>query len=336
MKKKSFQINFRSIPVFLLTVLLSFCLGGCGNAEPVSRSDFYFDTIITITLYDAPYESLLDHCFEIASDYEQMLSKTVEGSDIWNINHSGGSEVSINRETYDLLSRAVYYARLTDGCLDLTIGTVSDLWNFSSENDTHKVPSDDKIREALTHVNYQNVVIKQNGDQYTATLTDPETQIDLGFIAKGYIADQMKQYLLSENVQSGIINLGGNVLTLGSKPDKSSYKIGIKRPFKDDESPIEVLSVVDKSVVTSGIYERYFYQAGQLYHHILDTGTGYPISNNLYSVTILSSSSMDGDALSTACLILGLDKGMELIEQTADCEAVFVTDDYQVYKTSAL
>ncbi|MGN0412409.1 MAG: FAD:protein FMN transferase [Lachnospiraceae bacterium] len=336
MKKKSLQINIRPILFFLLTVLFSFCLGGCGNAEPVSRSDFYFDTIITITLYDAPSESLLDHCFEIASDYEQMLSKTVEGSDIWNINHSGGSEVSINRETYDLLSRAMYYARLTDGRLDLTIGTVSDLWNFSSENDTHKVPSDDKIREALTHVNYQNVVIKQNGDQYTAALTDSKAQIDLGFIAKGYIADQMKQYLLSENVQSGIINLGGNVLTLGSKPDKSSYKIGIKKPFKDDESPIEVLSVVDKSVVTSGIYERYFYQDGQLYHHILDTGTGYPISNNLYSVTILSSSSMDGDALSTACLILGLDKGMELIEQTADCEAVFVTDDYRIYNTSGL
>ena len=182
----------------------------------------------------------------MASKYEQMLSKTIEGSDIWEINHAKGAKVSFHPETFELLTRALTFSELTCGKLDLTIGSVSELWNFSSDNDTHIVPDQEQIENLLSHVDYHTLKLEEdNGKQY-AYLTDPYAQIDLGFIAKGYIADQMKEYLKRESVNSAIINLGGNVLTVGSKPDGTSFKIGIRKPFGDTSAPIEVLSVSDK------------------------------------------------------------------------------------------
>ena len=326
-KKITFSLFLFILPLFTV---------GCTKNTPISGSDFYFDTIISITIYDSDSENLLNQCFDMAAKYEKMLSKTVEGSDIWEINHANGAEVSIHPETFELLTKALSYGELTDGRLDLTIGSVSEIWNFSSTNDAHTVPNQEQIKNALSHVDYHCLKLNQKDGKYFACLTDSKAQIDLGFIAKGYIADQMKSYLQNENVYSAIINLGGNVLTLGNKPDGSPFKIGIRKPFDDTSTPIEVLTVTDKSVVTSGIYERYFYENNQLYHHILDVDTGYPISNHLYSVTILSDSSMEGDALSTACLILGLEKGLQFIENTPNCEALFITDDYEIYTSSGL
>ena len=146
----------------------------------------------------------------------------------------------------------------------------------------------------------------------------------------------MKAYLTSQGINSGFINLGGNVLTLGEKADATDYTIGIQRPFDESGNTITTVEVKDKSVVTSGIYERYYRVNGKIYHHILDVSTGYPYDNGLYSVTIISDSSMDGDALSTICFALGLDKGMELIESLDDVEAVFVTDDYEIISSSGV
>lgn len=336
MKTDFSYLIIKKIIISFFLLILPFCMVGCAEQSPISGSDFYFDTVISITIYDSDSEKLLKDCFDMASKYEQMLSKTIEGSDIWEINHAKGAKVSIHPETFELLTRALTFSELTCGKLDLTIGSVSELWNFSSDNDTHIVPDQEQIENLLSHVDYHTLKLEEdNGKQY-AYLTDPYAQIDLGFIAKGYIADQMKEYLKRESVNSAIINLGGNVLTVGSKPDGTNFKIGIRKPFGDTSAPIEVLSVSDKSVVTSGIYERYFYQNNRLYHHILDTHTGYPISNHLYSVTIISDSSMDGDALSTACLILGLEKGLQLIENTPNCEALFITDDYEIISSSGL
>lgn len=165
-------------------------------------------------------------------------------------------------------------------------------------------------------------------------LTDSKAKLDLGGIAKGFIADKMKAYLQSKKITSGIINLGGNVLTVGEKSDGSDYTVGIQKPFDESGEPICTVKVKDKSVVTSGIYERYYRVDGKLYHHILDTTTGYPVNNNLYSVTIISDSSCDGDALSTTCFALGIDKAKELINSLSGVEAIFVTDDYSIITTS--
>lgn len=314
----------------VIICIMVFLLAGCSrNTTPISKSGIYFDTVITITLYDDAYSDLLDECFLLAEKYEKLFSKTVETSDVYKINHSNGEPTVVNNETIYLLEKALSYAEMTDGVIDPTILPLSDLWNFG-ENET--VPNIDDIAHALSNVGYENVIIDKEAN--TVTLTNPNAGIDLGFIAKGYIADKMKEYLLSKGATSALINLGGNILTLGSKPDGSAFVLGIQEPFATGESSIPNVSVKGKSLVTSGVYERCFYENDILYHHILDTKTGYPVDNDLWGVTILSDSSMEGDAYSTICICLGLQDSMELIEKTEGMEALFITEDMELYYSS--
>ncbi len=336
--------------LLFLTALSVFFLASCGRTvESYSKSGVFFDTVILVTLYDAESEPLLDSCLSMAEDYEALFSPAVEGSDIWNINHADGNPVEISKETYRLLKEAVYYAEQTNGRIDPTTLPLSRLWGFYADEDFSETGKQDGVTEdagrtppavtqidaCLSHVGYEALQLFNENGRYTAFLSDTEMQVDLGFIAKGYIADRMKEYLVSQGVKSGIINLGGNVLTIGEKPDGRDYDIGIK-PIDENGNPITVLSVNGKSVVTSGIYERCFTYGGISYHHILDAKTGYPAENELYSVTVVSDSSMQGDALSTTCMILGLEEGKKLIENTASCEAVFITKDMEIYQTSGL
>ena len=320
----------KTVLKLVLVYITCIFLTGCSrNIEPVSKSGFYFDTVITVTLYDTEQIDLLDDCFSLAKKYENLFSKTIETSDVYKINHSNGEATVVDKETLYLIEKAVFYAKLSDGAIDPTVLPLSDLWAFG-ENET--VPDIDAVALALSNVNYENIIIDNAAS--SVTLKGPNAGIDLGFIAKGYIADKMKEYLTSKGVKSGLINLGGNLLTIGEKPNKTSYLLGIKKPFSKDNSTIKNVSVKDKSLVTSGIYERCFYENDILYHHILDTKTGYPISNELLSVTILSDSSMEGDAYSTMCLCLGLKEGMELIEATEGLEALFITDDMKLHYSS--
>jgi thiamine biosynthesis lipoprotein len=319
-------------------------LQGCGSDEEkkVSKSGFYFDTIITVTLYSTEDDSLIDSCFALAGEYEDRFSNTIETSEISLINQAGGEYVTVSDETIDLLTAGIAYGDISQGLFDITIGDLSDLWNFSeiaenlesedNEADASVLPSDEAIQEALSHVDYQKIEI--NGNQ--VRLVDPASEIDVGGIAKGYIADQMRAYLNGEGITTGVISLGGNVLTLGEKEGDDVYTIGIQKPFAETGTALGTIRVRDASVVSSGIYERYYRVDGQLYHHILDTATGYPVTNNLEQVTIISEKSMDGDALSTTCFALGLDEGMELVEDTAGVEAVFVTDDGEVHTSSGI
>ena len=179
--------------------------------------------------------------------------------------------------------------------------------------------------------NYKNIKITGN----TVTLSDAQAAIDLGAIAKGYIGDRVKDFLLSKGITSGMINLGGNVLVIGEKPDGSLWKIGIRKPFSEDGSELSaVVSAADQSVVTSGTYERYFIKDNTLYHHILNTQTGYPARTGLSSVSILSDGSAKGDALSTICFLLGPEKGMDLIEKTDGVEALFITEEGELLYSS--
>lgn len=328
MKLRKYKFFYFVILISLFSVLLTSC---SRQTNPVTKTGFYFNTVISISLYDSKDTTLLDDCFSLADSYEKMFSKTVEGSDIWKINHSAGSPVGVTEETAFLLQKALDYAALTEGVVDPTIGSVSELWNFS-ENTTGELPNPQELEEALTHVNYKNISISD----LDVTLSDKKTKLDLGFIAKGYIADRMKEYLLSKGVKSALINLGGNVLVIGEKPDKTPFRLGVQKPFAPEGTPLTTIPVIDCSVVSSGNYERYFDKDGKIYHHILDSKTGYPIWNNLSEVTILSNSSTDGDALSTACFALGLEKGMALIESLEEIEAIFVETDYTLHYTSGL
>lgn len=319
--------------LFLLCTILFCCffLLSCANTKPLAKTGFYFDTVISVTIYDSSKEYTLDGCFALAEKYENLLSTTVEGSDIWNINHAGGAPVTVDKETAFLLNKALSYAELTDGLLTPAIAPLSSLWDFSGvSEDSHKVPSEEEIQKRLAHIDYHGIRI----DEQTVQLSDSEAAVDLGSIAKGYIADKMKEYLIAENVKSAIINLGGNVLTIGKKTDGSDYVVAIQKPFAETGTAETTVAVSDSSVVTSGIYERYFEEEGILYHHVLNPNTGYPVENTLASVTILSSSSTKGDALSTSCLLLGLEAGKTLIESLPDTEALFITKDGQLYRTS--
>ncbi len=328
--KQLFSLS--KIYLTLAVALFSSFFAGCSRQkEPLARTGFYFDTVITVTLYDKQEETLLDECFSLAEIYENAFSKTVKGSDVWKINQGKGKPVKVGKDTLTLLQSALSYARLSEGKIDPTIGPVTKLWDFSASSHA-ALPSRENLEEALSHVGYQGVMISED----SVSLFDPQAEIDLGFIAKGYIADRMKDYLISQGVASATINLGGNVLTIGSRPDGAPFRVGIQKPFAPAGTPALTLPITDLSVVSSGIYERYFELDGTLYHHILDTKTGYPVQNNLFEVTVISPSSMDGDALSTACFLLGLEEGMALIESLENTEAVFFTSDGNIHATSGL
>lgn len=319
------------LSILLSAVLPMILLTGCTHtAEPVSQVGFYLDTVVQITLYntDGDSESCIKNiqeCFTMIDDYEHLFSVTIEGSDIWNINHSGGRGVVVSDDTASLLQTALYYSDLSGGRVDLTVLPLGRLWNFGSGTSPH-VPDDTAIQEALSHIDYHAVKLDGN----VVTLTDPYASIDLGFIAKGYIADKLKEYLLSQGVESACISLGGNVITIGERPDGTPFRIGIQKPFAEGGTTLGTIEIRDLSVVTSGIYERCFYENDVLYHHVLDTATGYPVDNELASVTIICESSTKADALSTSCLCMGLEKGRQYLDREG-VEYLLITKDGTQY-----
>lgn len=308
----------------------------------VSKSGFYFDTIIQITLYGTDNGKLIDECFALADRYENLLSNTIPESDVSRINTHPGEYVTVSPETLEVIKAGISYGRISHGAFDITVGNVSALWNFSeisaqletkdNEASPNVLPDAKDVSAAISHVDYTKIQL--NGNQ--VMLADSQAKLDLGGIAKGYIADKMREYLNEQGVTAGTVNLGGNVLTLGEKENGKSYVIGIQKPFSDSGQTLGTLKVPDASIVTSGVYQRYYRINGRLYHHILDTATGYPCENDLWSVTVISSSSMDGDALSTTCFALGLTDGMALIESLDDAEAVFVTNDQKIHTSSGI
>lgn len=301
------------------------------DREPISKTAFYFNTVIAIQLNDTTDETLIDECFVLAETYEQYFSRTMTDSDIYKLNHANGAPTEVHAETAELIREGVRFGELCDGVFDITIGALTELWDIPNSG---TVPAQADIDAALATVDYRGITI----DGTTVTLKNPDTRLDLGGIAKGYAADRMKEYLNENGVHEGFINLGGNVLTLGEKSDGNAYHIGIREPFGEASDTITAVDVTERSVVTSGRYERYFEKDGQIYHHILSPFTGYPCDSGLNGVTILSDSSMTGDALSTICFALGKEKGMEFLSSmppigsdTADTlNAVFIDENNDI------
>lgn len=313
--------------VILLAISL---LSGCSrvSGEPVSKTTTVFDTVITIQIYDKNSEDILDACIRKCQDYENRFSRTKEGSEIYQLNHAGGNALALSSDTVELINLGLKYSRLSEGKFDITIAPLSDLWDF--KNNTGTIPDSAAIEEAVRHVGYQNVLVTGN----TVQLTDPAAAIDLGGIAKGYIADQLKKYMQEEGIRHALINLGGNVLALGGKPDGSSFNIGIQKPFDELGSSITSVKTKNQSIVSSGIYQRYFKVNDTIYHHILDPGTGYPYTNHLLGVTIICDFSAEADALSTTCFAMGLSEGMAYVDSLDSVEAIFITDDYKLHYSS--
>lgn len=321
----------RKLKRFLFLFLIF--LTGCGpqSHEPISVSEFKLNTIVSVTVYDSRDTSLLDGCMDICDKYELLFSRTDPESELYRLNHRElplkEGYYELHADTAALIEKGLQYCEISDGAFDITVAPLSDLWNFSSESPSVPAPGD--LRSALADVDYTAVTLQDS----RIRLGRPGTALDLGAVAKGYIADRIKDYLESQGVKSAMINLGGNVLCIGSKPDGSPFKIGIQKPFAGHSETIATMDIRDKSVVSSGIYERCFEEDGKLYHHLLDPETGFPYENHLISVTIVSDASVDGDGLSTACFALGLEKGQALIESLPGVDAVFITDDYELHYT---
>ena len=330
---------------------------GCGNItdadtsttgnQPISISSIKLNTAVQITIYDSQDKALLDDCLALCDKYELIFSRTNEKSELYKLNHrkdvsdgdfstdgpttpcpvSGTADTwHISEDLAALLSEGLDITRESDGAFDIAIAPLTSLWDFTAEDP--EVPDDAAIQKALPLCSSDGVTI----DGEDITLPSDDIQFDVGAIAKGYIADRLKDFLIKKGVKSAIINLGGNVLCIGSKPDGTPFKIGIQKPFADRNETEAVMDITGKSVVSSGIYERCFKQNGKLYHHILNPKTGYPYDNSLISVTIISDQSVDGDALSTTCFALGLEDGLKFAEKKG-VQAVFITEDYELHYT---
>ncbi|SCY04519.1 thiamine biosynthesis lipoprotein [Blautia sp. SF-50] len=356
---KRSRSHSRFFYLILCTVLVCPILlfTGCGNItdadtsttgnEPISISSIKLNTAVQITIYDSQDKALLDDCLALCDKYELIFSRTNENSELYKLNHrkdtsdkdpnadeqtipypiSGTADTwHISEDLAALLSEGLDITRESDGAFDIAIAPLTSLWDFTAEDP--KAPDDAAIQKALPLCSSDGVTI----DGQDITLPSDDIQFDVGAIAKGYIADRMKDLLVKKGVKSAIINLGGNVLCIGSKPDGTPFKIGIQKPFADRNETEAVMDITGKSVVSSGIYERCFKQNGKLYHHILNPKTGYPYDNSLISVTIISDQSVDGDALSTTCFALGLEDGLKFAEKKG-VQAVFITEDYELHYT---
>ncbi len=299
----------------MVIVLMLLC--GCG-AQENNRTQFLFDTVVTLTADCG--DEVLNGAFELCYEYEQLLSRTVKDSDVSRLNATNDF-VEVSPHTKSIIDKSLYYSQISNGKFDITIYPVSSLWDFKDE----VIPEKSEIAEALQSVDYES--IKTDGSRVSLG----GAKIDLGGIAKGYIADRVLEYFTQNGVESGIIDLGGNILVFGER----DYNVGIKKPFSTDELAATV-SVRNKTVVTSGVYERYIKSDGKLYHHILDPETGYPADTDLYSATIISDSSLDADALATVCVLLRLEDAKALIEIIPDTEAIFIDDNYNISYTSGL
>lgn len=312
---------------------LSLLLSGCQSSKEqtgLTYTDVLFDTVISVQILDKADEKIIDGCAQICQKYDLMFSRTNPDSEISKINQGNGQPIEVSDDTIAIIETGIRYGELSDGAFDITIGTVTSLWDFKSEE--HAIPANDALETAVTKVNYKNIVIKDN----TVQLTEPGMIIDVGALAKGYIADRLKDYLLENDINHALINLGGNVLAVGNKPDGTDFNIGIQKPFDETGQPVTAVKLNDKTVVTTGIYQRYFELNNELYHHILDPSTGYPCNNNLYSVSIITDSSLDADALSTTTFLLGLEKGMNLVNSLDGVEALFITDDMEIHYSDNL
>ncbi len=315
----------------LVSLLLPvFLLSGCGPSqnEKVSAVGFYLDTVISITAYGVKQE-VVDDALSKVKEYEDLLSKTVEGSDVWNINHANGQPVAVSDYTREVLEASAETSKACGGAFDITVGPSVALWDFKSEEPS--LPNPEKLAAAAKLTDYTKVKLEGN------TVTLPaDMQIELGSIAKGYITDKIAEYCRSRGVKRGILNFGGNVVVIGNRPDGAPWNVGIQDPKEPTGQPLITLPTTDGAVTTSGVYERGFTLDSVLYHHILDPKTGWPVQNGLASVTILAKASLTADAYDTACFIMGLEKGMALVESLPGVEAVFIDDENNVYYSSGL
>ena len=333
-------MNKKKLPLILILIIVilsSLHLLITNKKEDKISSTYYnLGTINEITLYNIKKEHgkrILKECESILIDIDNKMSCQISSSEISKINDNAGIDyVRVSDDTYNVIKEAIDFSKISNDTFDISIGPIIDLWGIGTDN--AKVPTKEDIQSKLSLVNYKNILLDEN--THSVKLSKKNMKIDLGGIAKGYAADKIYAYLKEENLESALINLGGNIYALGTKSNNQPFSIGIQDPTKARGNSIGNIKISNKSVVTSGIYERYLEVNDKIYHHMLDPHTGYPFDNNLSSVTIVSDTSMICDALSTTTFGLGIEGGMRLIDDMDGVDAIFITKDKKVYLSKNL
>lgn len=312
-------------------VLFSSC--GKKQREPESQSMFMLGTVCKVTIYDNPSAEAFHASFERIREIEQKMSLHSKNSEISLLNSQAGEQaVVVSPDTFQVIQQALEISALSAGAFDPTVGPLVEAWDIGGDNPRR--PSQEEIDALLTLIRYERVVLDEQN--HSVFLQDKGMALDLGGIAKGYAADEVARVLREHGVESAIVNLGGNVLTLGTKPDSAAWRIGIQDPNSLRGDYVMIASLVDQTLVTSGPYERFLELDGIVYHHILDTKTGYPVDSEFDSVSIITHNSTLADALSTSLYALGYEKGMALINTLDDVEAIFMTKDKRILLSEGL
>ena len=326
---------FKSCAVLLLSMAF---LSGCGEKKLETSTIFAMDTIMELQIEGK--QELLTEAEGKIRNLEKLLSVTDEDSDIYKLNENGTFEIS--GTTADIMSRALEMCDRTEGALDISIYPVLKAWGFTTGE--YKVPSEEELAALTENVDYRQIKfidgdnLEVIGEDSLIIASIPVgMQVDLGSVAKGYTSTMLADYFRGKGVKSGLINLGGNVQCIGTKPGGEAWKVAIKSPFPDTKSGIYgVLAASDTAIITSGGYERFFEEDGVTYWHILDPTTGKPAHSGLSSVTVVGQDGLICDALSTALFVKGLEEATELWRGSSDFDAIFITEEGEVYITEGI
>jgi len=318
--------------VIYFAIIIIFFIS-CKLSEPY-RTETALGTACTITLYEYGRAGIYNEVFSRIREIENLMSVNIPASDISRVNlYAGKSYIQVHEDTFKVIDRAIFYACLTYGAFDPTVGPLINLWGIGKGN--ARIPPRGEIEQVLPLINWSNIVLDFNTN--SVFLKQEGMSLDFGGIAKGYAADAAVEVLKKAGINRALINLGGDIFVLGEKPDRSSWRIGIQHPFEERNVTIGYVQLQkDKALVTSGIYERFFEKDEIRYHHIFNPANGYPTNNDFLSVIVIADTAMDADAISTAVFVLGYEKGIELLRVIQNAEAIFVFNDHSIRTTSGV
>jgi len=322
---------------FLLLIIFSSCNAILPREQHVATvRALAMDTLVEIHIFylDTPslqmrdgYLELADRAIDIVRMLDSLLSMYAEDSDVYRLNRAGGEFVTVSSYTIDVVSESLALRQITGGGFDITIGAVTALWEFT---EGAAPPDEAELAAALETVG-TDIIIEGN----SIRLAHPEAQIDLGSIGKGFSADIVADFLREAGV-AAIVNLGGDVVTVGEKPDGTPWAVGIQAPFEEHNEIIGVVDIWEGSIVSSGVYQRFFYHEDIFYHHTLDPSTGFPTATDVISVSIIAPTAAWGEGVSTAVFIIGADAGMALVEELDDVHGIFILRDGTVMHSSEI
>jgi thiamine biosynthesis lipoprotein len=311
---------FKKIILLALSLSLVFFSSCKGEIQLEAQTQIALGTVCSIKLPKGTKNSVYEECFKILSNVEQEISRTREDSYISVLNRD--KKVQTNTEVFQLFEYAIDLAKESEGKFNIAMGKVVSLWDIGGSN--QRIPSSLELNEAK--IDYNEIIL----DKANLSISIPSNmEIDFGALGKGYAGDKLRDYLKSVELDKAIVNLGGNVLVIGNKSENQPWTIGLQDP-NDIEKIFVALKVEDLSIVTSGTYERFFYQEGIKYHHILDPNTLYPSESDILSSTIIGKDSLICDSLSTTCFLLGREKALEFMKNYEDYSAFFLLSDNSI------